>query len=226
MAWRAIYEDLQEFPSETTNPVDLPRDGLQAVVVNNKPYLGFECCAFGTVDGKEAVAVSREDMSIVQSTYPTLTVVRGKTCSTRQFHQVAKRIGAWSPLNIEPFRGWEKDVVGWRVWFEKSVFDSVGLIELDWLNFWASLPSTGVQGLMLYENWFSVPGQRQYRQVFGGGDYYVMAPSPYGPIFLNTYETPAEIERRYPGAIIKTGTLLPDKVYQRINAAINASVIL
>jgi hypothetical protein len=215
MAWQAVYDDLQVYSSETTDHRDLPVDGLQALTVDGKLHIGtLDCCGFAQVDGKEAVLVPRPTATHrdMRALYPDAVIVRSKTISTRQFHKVEVMTGLWSPMNPIPHEGWMKDVVGWRLWTETEVFDSVGVAEADWPAHWESLPGAGIQGLILYENW-QYPKGYDCQQVVYGKDRYALAPSPYGPVFLNTNAPIAEIEQRHPGAAVKTGSRLPDDVF-------------
>lgn len=227
MGWQAVFENLSTYSSETHSAGDLPLDGLQAVVVNGIVYTGLDCCGWGQVDGKDAVLVPepRTRYAEMKSQYPEAVIVRSKTTSTKQFHKVEVLTGIWSELNKVPSANWEKDLIGWRVWTETDVFDSAKVPEHKWLDLWGSLPPGGWQGLVLYENW-KTGGGDDYRQNFGGGDHYVMAPSPYGPVFLNNNDTKEEIEQRYPGASVKVGTQLPDEAFAPIQAAIINSVTL
>ncbi len=221
MAWTAIYEDLSEYTSKETSPSDLPLDGLQAVIVDGKPYCGFNILVCRKQRKKWQLAISRAPIEGFRRTRNTV-VIRGKTTSTRQFHKIQKRLGLWAPENkaLEPSEDWEKDVIGWRLWTDTEVFEG-RLPEDDWVNQWKSIPDR-VQGVMLYENWKSTPTS-DYRQYFGGLDRYFIAPSPFGVIFGNSNDAPNAIRERYPGAVVREGTLLPDDEYAAVDAAVNAA---
>ena len=219
MAWTCIYEDLSE-KTEATAPADLPLDGLQAVIVDGKPYAGFNTLIFQKKTGDWQISVSRETKQEVLSRDPTATVIEGKTTSTAQFHKIEKRIGLWSPLNKEPFEGWMKDIIGWRLWTDTEVFEG-RLPDNTWVEQWKTIPDR-VQGVMVYENWKSTPTS-DYRTYFGGLDRYYIAPSPFGTIIGNSNEDPAVILGRYPGAAIREGTLLSDEDYAPIDAAMHAA---
>lgn len=227
MAWQVIYEDLSSYSSETHGAGDLPLDGMQAVTIDGDPNIGMNCCGWDMVDGREVILLpsKRVSYSDMVAQYPDAIVVQTKTTSTRQFHKVEEMTGLWSELNKVPSETWMKDVIGWRVWTETEVFDSVGVPETDWFALWDSLPASGWQGLVLYENWETGNGN-DYRQNFGGGDHYAIAPSDYGPVFLNNNDPIVEIERRYPGAMVKVGTQLADDAFAPIQARINAATVL
>lgn len=223
MAWTAIYEDLSEHASKETSPSDLPLDGLQAVIVDGKVFCGFNILVCRKQRKKWQLAISKAPLESFRRTRNTV-VIRGKTTSTRQYHKIQKRLGLWSPENKprEPSDDWEKDVIGWRLWTDTEVFEG-RLPEDDWVNQWKTIPDR-VQGVMLYENWKSTPTS-DYRQEFAGLDVanYFIAPSPYGAIFGLSSDDHAVIASRYPGAVIREGTLLPDAEWKAIRAAMNAA---
>jgi hypothetical protein len=236
VAWKVIYEDLSVFSSEATDYRDLPLDGLQAVIVDREiietsglkhtkktqqlPYAGMDCCGFSD---KELYLprpkVTPEEM---KRKYPQAHVVRGKTTSTRQFHKISVMAKMWSPDNKTPFEGWEKDVIGWKLWTEDKVFKNL-TSEDGWVDAWKNIPD-GVQGVMLYENW-KTGGGNDYRQFFAGRDRYFIAPSEFGVIFSSSNDDPDEILSRYPGAVIREGSLLPDDVYKSLQDKMFAATL-
>lgn len=210
MGWRCVYEDLSEFDSITHKIDDLPVDGVQGIVADGKPLTGFD--SYGILpDGTVVVARVGQDIS---ASYPTAKVLNTKTISTRQFHQVEKKMGLWSPLNKEPFQGWEKDIVGIRVWTSNKVLDTKGLTESEWVAWYAKLPDD-IQETTLYENWFTSNGE-QYRQFVGGFSTNYFVETPYGPAIAGTEEDPSVVLARYPNAIVRLGKLIPDTQYKRI----------
>lgn len=222
MVWRAYYDDLSVFSSETTaNPDDLPLDGIQAVKTDSG---AFSANIFGW-EGDE-VFVSNDTLLNVRSQRPGAILREGRTCSTRRMHEIEIAIGLWHPKNLKPDAAdpdWKKDIIGWRFWTETAVFDSVGIAKADWLSHWASLPAVNVQYLRLYENWKRGNGVDDFTQSHASS-FYFMATSPNGLLIAGSEAT--DIETRYPGAIIKTGSLLSDTKHQLIVDAATAVKVL
>ena len=212
MAWEAVYEDLAVFSSETTDYRDLPVDGLQALVVDGRPCCGFDVCGFDTIRRKEAVLIPRIAVreSELRKAHPKAHIVRTRNTSTIQFHRVERKIGLWASENkkYEPHEGWEKDEVGWRLWTETEKFDSSGIPESDWLDYWNSLPSDGLQFVCVYENWLRPDGQN-YERMVAGRDYCYLWKGPFGYVWGKDDDL-SLINERYPGASVKRGTLMPD----------------
>lgn len=221
MAWQLVYEDLQVYSSETHIPQDCPVDGLQFLIHDGRFMNGHEY--YGFYRGQ---LIYGNILADLKKAHPEAHVVRTKSTSTRRFHEIEKSVGAWSDKNNPiPHSGWVKDNIGFRAWTETEVFESKGAPEDQWIDLWESWPDTGWQGLIVYENWKTPTGE-DFQQYFAGGDHYALAPSAYGVVFLNSNDPIAEIERRYPGAIVKTGTLMPDEAYKPLEEIIRNTVSL
>lgn len=221
MAWKFIYEDLAEYSSDTHTIDDLPLAGCQGVVVDGKPYTGLD--EYGVLP--DGTVVGARGGQKVADSYPDAKVMGTRTIPTRQFHLIEKQLGLWSPDNREPFQGWNKDTVGWRVWHSNSVVDSKGIPESGWRQHWIDNVNDGdVQEVTLYENWFASPGE-QYRQYLGGFDNYYLADTPYGVVISSTNDPVDDILAKHPDAIIKTGKLLPRAKFDKILAAQQAATL-
>jgi hypothetical protein len=216
MSWRLIYEDLSEFASDQHLWADLPLDGAQAIIVNGSVHLGYDRYfrAIDT-DASELIGFSKDSETDIKLRYPDAKIIRGKTTTTRRFHEIEVMLGKWAPENKrnEPSDDWVKDVIGWRIWYaDNSVLDSKATA-------WADLPNNGVQVVILYENW-NHGGGKPYRQVLSGADFYFAAPGPDGRDIVTTSNDPeAEIVSRYPGAIIKRGSFINQKRAKKISDA-------
>lgn len=211
MAWTCIYDDLAEFKSaDGIKARNLPIDGIQGLIIDGEPYAGFEYCAFKG----DKVFIGKDKSSFP----PGATIIRGKTTSTRRFHEIEVRLGIWHPKNLKPDAiepDWKKDVIGWRIWTSVNIFDSKGVAKVDWPAEWALLPDD-IQIVMLYENWLTAGGAH-YRQVIMGGDNFFIAPSAHGIIINTSDDTEVEIQSRYPGAIVKKGRQLSDNEFKVIS---------
>lgn len=220
MAWQAYYDDLSIFSSkETSDPNDLPINGIQAVKVDGKPFIAD---IFGWEE--DEVFISNASFASVKLQRPNAILREGRTCSTRRFHEIEIEIGLWSSKNTKPDilePNWKKDIVGWRLWTAIDVFDSKGIPEGDWLAYWVSLPATDIQVVVLYENW-RTKGGVQYRQMQMGNDFFFMSPTEFGPVFHSSDNK--DIAEKYPGAVIKTGSLLPEAEFNIIRDIAIASV--
>ena len=94
-------------------------------------------------------------------------------------------------------------VIGWRVWVDGGkVYDSRH-------NTWDSVPFDGIIQMVTYK-------ESNYREMFSGHDYYFHAPHPKGTIYGCNNDSLEEIEKRYPGAIIKRGKWVPPEEMARI----------
>jgi hypothetical protein len=182
MAWTFIYEDLSEYSSDTNTIDDLPLSGVQGIIVDGKGYAGFD--SYGILPDGEVILARA-----VVINHPDAKVISTRTIPTRQFHHVEKRIGLWLKDNVEPFQGWNKDVVGVRVWTSTGVFDTKGLPESEWRAWWIALPDD-IQEITLYENWFHLG--EQYRQFVGGGAVPYYEDTPWGPV-IGTTDSPSPL---------------------------------
>lgn len=220
MAWRLIYEDLSEFTNDTHQWSELPLDEAQGIVVNGSAHLGYDRYFHATDDETEVIGFSKDSEADIKLRYPDAQIVRGKTTTTRRFHEIEVLVGKWAPENKprEPSADWVKDVIGWRIWYaDNSVLDSK-------TTAWTDLPSDGVQVVILYENW-NHSGGKPYRQVLSGADFYFAAPGPDGRDIITTSNDPeAEILLRYLGAIIKRGSFINEQRARKIAASAFASV--
>lgn len=215
MAWTVYYED-QTFSD--VEPASLPDDGAQVLVEDDQAYWARDF--YIRVAGEWKVSnLSRAEIIAL---FPDAVLIRGRKTSTRKFHEIQRAAGFW--LDADPFPGWRKDLIGWRLWTETEEFDSVGVPEADWMSLWRSLPASGVQGVKLFENW--KVGDEDYTETFAGRDRYYLVSGEHGPIFGNTGDEPAEIKLRYPGVDVKEGSLLPDSEFKLIGARIEGSLRL
>lgn len=150
MAWEIIYEGntagSQTIQSEkVSDPTTLPSDGLQALIVDGKPYVGMDYVGFLDDGG---IVLQRGSLIDLQSNYPNLVAVaRGRTTDTSRYHRIIVDLGMWSQKDVVYVNnpGWHKSLIGWRLWTSNDVFDSVGVAEQDWLTYWQSLLDTDVQ---------------------------------------------------------------------------------
>ena len=227
MAWEAYYDDLKVFSSEAGDkPADLPLEGIHAVkhiavvngvrksVVRRADVFSFE------PDGR--VFADRLSLEAVKTQRPNAVCREGRTCSTSRAYEIELLTGMWNPKNEIPFDGWIKDLIGWRYWTRRKVFDSKGVLPADWPALWASLPATEGQYLKPYENW-KTAGGIDYSQNHAA-DFYFMAPSDSGLLLAASNET--DLETRYPGAVVKEGTQIPDAEWRAIMAAADAAKTL
>ena len=95
--------------------------------------------------------------------------------------------------------------IRWRVWYDD------GAIYASDEHSWADLPDDGVLVRIIYY----ADGTKQIQQ---GTDYYYEAPHFSGEPVLGAGMDKDEIEKRYPGAIIKRGRWCPDEFYKKIVA--------
>jgi hypothetical protein len=219
MAWKFIHEDLSEFDSKTHAINDIPVEWTQGVIVDGKPFAGMD--SYGVKpDGTVVLARGLQNISV---SHPDARIIKTRTIPTRQFHQVEKKLGLWSPENITP-PNWEKDVVGVRIWTSNKVFDTVGIPETQWVSWFSNLPDD-IQEIVLYENWFTSLGE-QFRQFMGGGTNAYCSETPYGVVFGSTEEDDAYILERHPNAVIRRGKLLSDAQYQKVVKSYSESVVL
>lgn len=227
MAWEAIYEDLSIYDSATHSPGDLPLDRIQAIVIDGKTRYGSEYVGFGRVDDKDVVLLSSTSPDLILQQDPSAIIVRGSTTTTRRFNEIKQQLGDWDSRNVKPDAAepaWVKDMIGWRCWTSKDVFDSKLIAESDWQAHWSLLPDD-VQVVMLYENWVAANGVR-YRQIVQGSDQYFMASGPEGKWIIDgSNAIPEQIVTRYPGAIVKAGKLTSLPSYRQIVAEAMADVV-
>jgi hypothetical protein len=230
MAWKIVYEGDSAGPqsfTESTDPRVLPTDGLQALVIDGQPIMGFEHVGFLDDGGIVTTKGTAEDL---QAQFPNLVaVVRGKTTDTSRFHRIEVEAGRWSPQNLKPDAAepnWHKRIIGWRLWTSNKVFDSVGVAEADWMAHWQSLPDTDVQVIKLYENWKVPDGEADYSQMVMGTDRFFMAPGPDAMIITGSDDLQSSIESRYPGAHVKAGRLIADNRFRSIVSEAIASRVL
>lgn len=230
MDWQIIAEDSAGQPRVYSNDADVPSsvplDGIQAIIIDGRPHTGYDRY-FHVDDGIEPFWGFSGDTGIdILTRYSgpntTVRICRGRTTTTARFHEVEKFIGVWSNLNRVPSVDWKKDVIGWRVWTSKNVFDSVG--SDDWLASWAALPDDDIQIVMLYENWSTRLGAA-YRQYIAGSDAYFMSPHPSGKMII-AGSNDADVPDRYPGAVLKRGKFMPLGKFDSLKAEAFASVAL
>lgn len=93
-------------------------------------------------------------------------------------------------------------VIGWRAWYEGSVFDSR-------TTQWEDLPADGVQYVVLYH-------EDGTRRVMSGNDYYWRWRSDFGMVYAHGDERPSE--ERYPDATVLRGKWTSDENLKRIEA--------
>ena len=86
----------------------------------------------------------------------------------------------------------------------------------------AALPADGVEGLVLYLDRARPDGKAE-RQILSGKKFYFRWDGPDGPVF-DLDEDRAEIEARYPGAIIKQGRSITLAVLEEIEREMIAAV--
>lgn len=93
--------------------------------------------------------------------------------------------------------------LGQRVWFiDGAVYSSQRF-------HWADLPYDGLLVRMLYYE----GGGKQIQQ---GTSYYYEAPHHSGEVIRGAGMDADDIERRYPGAVIKRGQWAPDEYYRKV----------
>lgn len=93
-------------------------------------------------------------------------------------------------------------VIGWRVWVDDGrIFTSI--------NHWADIPEDGIILMYIYK-------EGGYREGFSGHDHYFHAPHSEGTIYGCNDDPIEEIEKRYPGAIVKKGKWVPPEVFERV----------
>lgn len=94
-------------------------------------------------------------------------------------------------------------VIGWRVWIDgEGIYDSHNYT-------WEAVPSDGVVEMFIYK-------EGGYGEGFSGHDHYFHAPHLEGIIYGCNDDSIEEIQRRYPGAIVKKGKWVPPDVFAKI----------
>lgn len=104
-------------------------------------------------------------------------------------------------------------VVGWKAYMVTGqVYAGRTLAD------WRDLPDDGVLVVMLYYDKFCTQGQTRYRRILQGNDWYFIAPGVLDQVYGHGNESPDEIARRYPGAVVKRGQWTDDTHYQQVVA--------
>lgn len=100
-------------------------------------------------------------------------------------------------------------------WFENA---SGGIVKwCSWQQSWVDVPDDGFQArLICYDN-------GTFRRD-SGADWYWESPHPSGVVYGSCQGSDAaEIAKRYPGAVIKRGKMVPDEVSHEIEAMMTAA---
>lgn len=229
--WQVLYEDLTWRRSITHTWDELPQDGVMGLKVNGRSFSAMQHYFRGLdSSGQPVIGFSNDPPTDIQLRFQNARVLRGKTTTTRRYHECEVALGLWARENKkhEPFDGWVKDVIGWRLWTSNKVFDSKGVPMESWQDHWNSLPTDDVQFIMLYENWENAPG-RPYRQVLSGSDVYYMAPGPEGRWIIGgtaSQDDPEEVPVRYSGAAIKRGKFMNVSRLNQLQQEVMASAVL
>lgn len=95
-------------------------------------------------------------------------------------------------------------VIGWRVWVDGGL-----TFESRWHR-WEEVGNDGIIKMYIYK-------EEGYREGFGGHDHYFHAPHSEGTIYGCNNDSVEEIEKRYPGAVVKKGKWVPPEVMERID---------
>lgn len=103
-------------------------------------------------------------------------------------------------------------VIGWRAWYDgRLVFDSK-------TTAWEDLPADGVVSIVLYEDSMT-PAGHPTRQVMEGSSFYFRAPGAHDFIYGHNEGPAADIQRRYPGAIVVLGKWVDGVTLEQIQTA-------
>lgn len=112
-------------------------------------------------------------------------------------------------------------ILGWAAWVDT---DTGTEIYSSKDTEWADLPDDGIIYIMLYKD--EGDGLEEnlnrytHREGMSGVDHYFMAPHHSGAsTYGSNNDTKAEIESRYPGAIVKRGKWVPSEVFESIRVA-------
>jgi hypothetical protein len=121
-------------------------------------------------------------------------------------------------------------IIGWRAFYTEGREYENGP---DLLGSFSRPPDDGLLAVVLYHD-RPRPDGRPVRTIVScplkfaqspyGHDYCFAAPSEDGPLFMFDPGPPAEIERRYPGAIVKRGKGVDDETFARIRQKVMAAV--
>ena len=107
-------------------------------------------------------------------------------------------------------------IIGWRTWVDTPK----GVVTFDSkLNAWTDVLDDGVLYKMLYGDTKQEPNlNRKFREQQQGIDSFFEAPHRDGTIYGSSNETVAEIEARYPGAVVKRGKWVPEETLRNVVA--------
>lgn len=98
--------------------------------------------------------------------------------------------------------------VAWRAWYvDGRTYDSRSCR-------WRDLPDDGALGFRIYFLEMPAPDGLPQARVMSGSDYYFCVP---GVGYFDSDDEPAEIRRRYLGAIIKRGKWTTDREMIEVN---------
>ncbi len=107
-------------------------------------------------------------------------------------------------------------VIGWRAWYDGGlVFDSK-------TTAWENLSADGVVSIVLYED-TTTPAGDPTRRVMEGSSFYFRAPGARDFIYGHSEGPAAEIQSRYPGAIVLLGKWVDGVTLERIQTAAMAA---
>lgn len=230
MAWQLFVDDgttdrLQVVSDVSTQPMDVPLDGIQAIAIDGAVNSGYDHYFWGDDDAGGFWGFARgETPEKILERYPMVRrISRGRWTTMSRWYRVKEAAllfaGHQAEVQLPPN---PVVVAGWRCWTSNDVFDSVGVAQADLLSHWASVvPADDVQVVMLY---LSAGGQPEIigRWVLSGASFYAVAPHPSGEFIFGGGED-TDIATRYPGASIKRGKFIDLNRYEAISAEAMAS---